>query len=198
MKKEALLMLVAGTILGAVMAFIATRQYYQDKLAAVPPATAPSQIPPQEPMGGAGAATPDFDPAQHTAMVAEMEASVAKDPKNVEMRVQLANFFYDAQQWDKAVTYYEQALKLTPENTDVLVDLGVCYRNMKRPDEALTMFARALKVDPAKKQALYNEIVVYGIDKGDKVKARALLKDFEVKYPGEPAAQQIAAELDKR
>ena len=198
MKKEALLMLVAGAVLGAVLAFIATRQYYQDKLAAVPPAIAPAQMPTQEPLGGAGAATPNFDPAQHEAMVAEMEATVAKDPKNVETRVQLANFFYDAQQWDKAVTYYEQSLKLAPENTDVLVDLGVCYRNMKRPDEALAMFARALKVDPAKKQALFNEIIVYGLDKGDKVKARALLKEFDAKYPGEPAARQVAEELDKK
>ena len=180
------------------MAFIATRQNYQDKLAAVPLANALVPDTSQEADGRCRGGHPNFDPAQQTAMVAEMEASVAKDPKNVEQRVQFANFFYDAQQWDKAVTYYGQALELTQKTRDVLVDLGVCYRNMKRPDEALTMFARALKVDPAKKQALYDEIVVYGIDKGDKVKARALLKDFEVKYPGEPAAQQIAAELDKR
>ncbi len=196
MKKEALLMLVAGAVLGAVLAFIATRQYYQGKLAAVPPAPAQAQAPVPGPTGGA--TTPDFDPAQHEAMVAQMESTVAKDPKNVETRVQLANFFYDAQRWDKAVTYYEQALKLAPENTDVLVDLGVCYRNMKRPDEALAMFARALKVDPAKKQALFNEIIVYGLDKGDKIKARALLKEFDAKYPGEPAARQVAEELDKK
>ena len=199
MKKEALLMLLAGAVLGAVLSFIATRQYYQDKLAAVPPVTAPapSQMPAPGP-STSGASSPEFDPAQHSAMLAEMEATVEKEPKNAEMRVQLGNFFYDAQKWDQAINYYEQALKLTPDNTDVLVDLGVCYRNVKRTDEALAMFAKALEVDPAKKQALFNEIVVYGLDKGDKSKAQALLKEFDAKYPGEPVTKQIAAELDKK
>ena len=36
MKREALMMLIAGTVLGAVLGFIGTRQYYMGKAAAAP------------------------------------------------------------------------------------------------------------------------------------------------------------------
>ncbi len=194
MKKDAFLMLIAGAVLGAVLAFIGTRQYYLGKMAAVPPPQAPQgEAPPQ----GAAQGSQEFDPSQHMAMVSQIEAEVAKDPNNVEKRVLLGNIYYDAGKWAEAIPYYEQALKLDPANTDVMVDLGVCYRNQKRPDDALAMFNQALKLDPTKKQALFNEVVVYGFDKGNKTKAQELLKEFRSKYPGEPMGKQLAGELAK-
>jgi len=199
MKREALMMLIAGTVLGAVLGFIGTRQYYMGKAA---PAPAPIQAMGQQP-NPAGSATPSggpeaFDPSQHSAMVAQLQAEIEKDPKNLENRVLLGNLYYDSGKWDLAIPLYEQALKLDAANTDVIVDLGVCYRNVKRVDEALALFDQALKIDPSKKQALFNRIVVFGIDKGDKAKAQVALKAFESKYPDEPAAKQVAAELDKK
>jgi len=198
MKKEALLMLIAGTVLGIVLGFIGTRQYYVDKAAAHPPASAmgPEQAPAAAGVQTGGAQ--EFDPTQHLAMVAQLQTEIDKDPENAKKRVMLGNTFYDAGKWNQAIPLYEQALQLDATNTDVIVDLGVCYRNEQKVDEALGMFDRALKIDPNKKQALFNEVVVYGIDKGDKTKARAVLKMFEAKYPNEPAAKQIAAELDKK
>lgn len=199
MKREALMMLIAGTVLGAVLGFIATRQYYVGKAA---PAPAPIQAMGQEPSPAgnvAPAGGPEaFDPSQHLAMVAQLQAEIDKDPKNVEKRVMLGNIYYDGGKWELAIPLYQKALDLAPNDTDVIVDLGVCYRNVKKTDEALALFNRALKIDPNKKQALFNVIVVYGFDKGDKAKARAALKAFEAKYPDEPAAKQIAAELDKK
>jgi len=199
MKKEALLMLIAGTVLGAVLGFIGTRQYYVGQPpAAVPSPPAASPGPAQTQGGMPPGGSQEFDSSQHMAMVAQVQAEIDKDPKNVEKRVMLGNIFYDAGKWDQAIPLYEQALALDATNTDVIVDLGVCYRNVNKLDEAMAMFNRALKIDPNKKQALFNQIIVYGIDKGDKAKARAALKVFESKYPDEPAAKQIAAELDKK
>ena len=207
MKKEALMMLIAGVVLGAVLGFIGTRQYYMDKMAATPaPASlnqpggqvGGQQGGPQGGMGGAqGGAQPKFDPNQHMAMVAQIQAEIDKDPKNVEKRIMLGNIYYDGGRWELAIPFYEQALKLEPNNTDVIVDLGVCLRNVKKADEALAMFDRALKVDPAKKQALFNRVVVYGFDKGDKAKALEVLKEFRAKYPDEPAGKQLQDELGK-
>lgn len=199
MKKEALMMLIAGTVLGAVLGFIGTRQYYVSQAPAVlpsPPAADPGATPTQGGMPPGG--SQEFDSSQHVAMVAQVQAEIDKDPKNVEKRVMLGNIFYDAGKWAQAMPLYEQALALDDTNTDVIVDLGVCYRNVNKLDEAMAMFARALKIDPNKKQALFNQAIVYGIDKGDKAKARAILKVFEAKYPDEPAARQLAAELDKQ
>jgi len=197
MKREALMMLIAGTVLGAVLGFIGTRQYYAGRAASAPPSQTASQGP--APPGNAPSAgeAETFDPSQHLAMVAQLQEEITKDPKNVEKRILLGNIYYDGGKWEDAIPYYQQALDLAPDNTDVIVDLGVCYRNTHKIDEALALFDRALKIDPGKKQALFNRIVVYGIDKGDKAKARAALKAFEAKYPGEPSAKQIAAEIEK-
>jgi len=198
MKKEALLMLIAGTVLGAVLGFIGTRQYYVGQATDAHPSPAATSPEPAQPQAGMPAGGgQEFDSTQHLAMLAQVQAEIDKDPKNIEKRVMLANIFYDAGKWEQAIPLYQQALALDATNTDVIVDLGVCYRNISKLDDALAMFDRALKIDPNKKQALFNQIIVYGIDKGDKAKARAILKVFEAKYPNEPAARQLAAELDK-
>jgi cytochrome c-type biogenesis protein CcmH/NrfG len=199
MKREAFLMLVAGTLLGAVLGFIGTRQYYVDKATVAPaPLSAMNPEPAAAATGDQTGSAQQFDSTQHLAMLAQVQAEIDKDPKNIEKRVMLGNILYDAGKWDQAIPLYEQALQLDATNTDVIVDLGVCYRNVKKVDEALAMFDRALRIDPDKKQALFNKVIVYGIDKGDKAKALAALKLFEAKYPNEPAAKQLAAELDKK
>ena len=53
---------------------------------------------------------------------------------------------------------------LAPENTGRAGGpCGVADRKMSTPTRPLRCSPGALKADPAKKQALYNQIVVYGI-----------------------------------
>ena len=196
MKRESLLMLIAGVVLGAVLGFIATRQYYVDKIEKAPAPSPPAaQGSPAAPQPGQGA--PAFDPEQHQAMLAQIKADLEKDPANVEKRVMMGNIYYDGGKWADAVTYYEQALKLDPNNVDVIVDLGICLRNLKRYDEALAEFDKALTLEPGKKQALFNKIVVYAFDKGDKTKGQALLKELKAKYPDDPMVKQLEQEINK-
>ncbi len=196
MKREGLMMLIAGVVLGAVLGFIATRQYYTEKMAQAP--AAPQGVGEQTgaPQGQAqGQGSPAFDPTQHEAMLAQIKADLEKDPKNVEKRVMMGNIYYDAQKWSEAIPWYEDALKLTPDNADVIVDLGICYRNLQKYDEALVYFDRALKVEPGKKQALFNQVVVYAFDKKDKAKAEAVLKELQEKYPDDGMVKQLAEEM---
>ncbi len=188
MKKESLLMLLAGVLLGAVLGFIGTREFYERKKAgAVPPPAAPAASPAQ--------GTENFDPEQHKAMVEQIQAEIAADPQNVEKRVLLGNIYFDGGKFDKAIPLYEEALKLDPANTDVLVDLGICQRNLGRFPEALEHFDRALALDPKKKQALYNRVVVYHFDLKDPEKAEKALKDLESAYPGDEMAARLAREV---
>jgi cytochrome c-type biogenesis protein CcmH/NrfG len=193
MKKESLLMLVAGVVLGAVIGFIVTREYYTKKMAAQPPA-APG---PAAPAQGPGQEGPGFDPGQHDAMLAQIVADLEKEPANVEKRIMMGNIYYDRQKFKEAAGFYEQALKLQPDDTDVIVDLGVCYRNTGRLDEALAMFDKALAIQPDKKQALYNKVVVYGIDKGDEAKAREIIRDLKAKHPDDPMVKELEQALQK-
>jgi len=196
MKREGLMMLVAGVVLGAVLGFIATRQYYVDKMAQVPPAPQVAPAPSGGPQGQAqGEGAPAFDPTQHEAMLAQIKAELAQDPKNVEKRVMMGNIYYDGQKWADAVPWYEEALKLNPNDAGVMVDLGICYRNLKKYDEALALFAKALKVEPGKKQALFNQVVVYALDKNDKAKAAPIMKELQDRYPDDPMVKQLADQL---
>ena len=205
MKKESVLMLIAGVVLGAVLGFIATRQYYVDKMEKAPaPAPSPhaAQGSPGAPQQGQGTpqqaqGAPAFDPEQHQSMLAQIKADLEKDPNNVEKRVMMGNIYYDGGKWADAITYYEQALKLDPKNPDVIVDLGICLRNLKKYDEALAQFDKALALDPGKKQAIFNKIVVVAFDQGDKAKGQALLKDLKAKYPDDPMVKQLEQELSK-
>ncbi len=197
MKKEGLMMLVAGVVLGTVLGFIGTRQFYMNKATSAA-AQAQQQAASTAPEAGTPQGQESFDPAQHESMLAQIKAELAQDPKNVEKRVMLGNIYYDGQKYDQAIPWYEEALKLDPNNTDVIVDLGVCLRNLHRYDEALVMFDRALKVDPGKKQALFNQVVVYHFDKKEEAKAQAILKDLTARYPDDPMVKQLVDEVKKK
>jgi tetratricopeptide (TPR) repeat protein len=126
------------------------------------------------PGSGGGAPAISMDPAARQ-RIQELEAAVAKDPKNGDLLVQLGNAAYDADDSRLAVDVYERALKIRGDDANVLTDLGVSYRNLGEPDKALAMFDRALKAAPGHWQATFNEIVVLGVDKGETAKAKVLL-----------------------
>jgi len=188
MKKESLLMLIAGVLLGAVLGFIGTREYYERKK----PGPAPS---PAAPAASPAPGPESFDPEQHKAMLEQIQAEIAADPKNVEKRVLLGNIYFDGGKFQQAVPLYDEALQLDPSNTDVLVDLGICQRNLGRFDKAIEYFDRALALDPKKKQALYNRVVVYHFDLKDGAKAEKALEDLESAYPGDEMASRLAREV---
>lgn len=188
MKKESLLMLIAGVLLGAVLGFISTREYYERAKAGRAPSVEAPPAPPAEGREG-------FDPDQHKAMLEQIQAEISADPTNVEKRVLLGNIYFDGGKFEKAVPLYEEALRLDPADTDVVVDLGICQRNLGRFDEALELFHRALTLDPKKKQALYNRVVVYHFDLKDPAKAEEALRDLESAYPGDEMTARLAREV---
>ena len=76
--------------------------------------------------------------------LADLQAAVARDPKNADLLVHLGNAAYDAGDWRLAVDSYERAVTLKGDDPNVLTDLGVSYRNLGDPDKALARFDRAL------------------------------------------------------
>jgi len=138
------------------------------------------------PGAGGGApsmpAGPAVDPALRESLKVA-ENLVAAAPTNYDLLVKLGNVAYDVQESQKAVDAYERALKVKDGDSNVLTDLGVSYRNLGQYDKAIACFDRALKSDPGHWQALFNQAIVYGIDKGDSVKAKALLERLKKDHP---------------
>ena len=130
--------------------------------------------------------------------LAALEASVAKEPKNAELLVQLGNTAYDVEDWKKAIDAYERALKLKDGDPNVLTDLGVAYRNVGNPDKALAMFTQAVARDPNHWPALFNQAIIFGLDRGDSKKALEILGRLKKEHPEIPALDRLAAEIEQR
>lgn len=149
------------------------------------------------PGSGGGAPAISVDPAARQ-RIQELEAAVAKDPKNGDLLVQLGNAAYDADDSRLAVDAYERALKIRGDDANVLTDLGVSYRNLGDIDKALAMFDRALKAAPGHWQATFNKIVVLGVDKGETAKAKELLAKLKASGQSVNNLDQLEKMIDQR
>ncbi len=130
--------------------------------------------------------------------LSDLEAAVAKEPKNADLLVQLGNTAYDVEDWKKAIDAYERALKLRDADPNVLTDLGVAYRNSGNLDKALAMFTQASARDPNHWPAQFNLAIVYGIDKGETKKALEILAKLKKEHPEIPALDRLTGELEQR
>lgn len=185
MKKDAILFVFAGFVLGSVVTFIVMNMLEAKN---VPQKTQSVQTPniPQE----------EMNPSEHQSMMMQFIESAKQDPTNIQARITLGNIYYDRGKFEEAAKWYEEALALDPKNTDVLVDLGVCYRE-KNPQKSIELFDTALKVDPKKQQALFNKVIVYLFDLKDVQKAKESLQKLEENYPDLPMIPQLKEELKK-
>ena len=197
MKKEAPLLLIAGIVFGSLVGFVLTREYYIRRMEAVPSLPAPAREGSQTGPQASQAGPEDFNPQQHGEMISQFMEK-AKEPGNIEAKVILGNIYYDRGDFAKAASWYEESLKLNEKDTNVLVDLGVCYRNQGRLDEALKLFEKALALDPKKKEALFNQVVVYGLDRKDRAKADQVLKQLKALFPDDPRIAELEAEVEKK
>lgn len=148
---------------------------------------------------GSGGGQPSLtgDPAA-LQKLAGLEASVAREPGNAALLVQLGNTAYDLEDWKKAIDAYERALRVKGGDPNVLTDLGVAYRNVGNPDKALDMFSRALAADPSHWPAQFNQAIIFGLDKGESKKALEILVRLRKEHPEIPALDRLTAEIEQR
>jgi tetratricopeptide (TPR) repeat protein len=160
-----------------------------------PPLTGQPQAPPE---GGRTAATAN---PRLLEQVRELEALIAKDPKNYAHLVQMANTQYDLNDFVKAAEYYEKARAIKDDSPDVLTDLGVCYKETGKPQEALELFDRAAEMHPDHWQSRYNAAVVRLFDLNDPAGAKIevdKLKQLQGKVPNIPDLTGLEGEIAKR
>lgn len=148
------------------------------------------------PGSGGGAPGISMDPTVQKGL-ADLQAAVARDPKNGDLLVHLGNAAYDAGDWRLAVDSYEKGIAAKGEDPNVLTDLGVAYRNLGDPDKALARFERALRIDAKHWQALYNQAVVLGLDKGEKKKAKELIAKLKATGQNAAGVDQLEKSIDQ-
>lgn len=98
------------------------------------------------------AATPTAEaapqPDQTIQQLADAQACVATNPKNLGCTLTLANLYYDLSQYPQAQTAFESALKLDPHNVSVLVKLAGSYIRQQKFDQALPTLEQAVALQP--------------------------------------------------
>lgn len=158
MKKDAIVLGLAGTCFGLLLGWILGTQHAAGPAAptaaaAPQSAAAPPSPPPPAPI----------DQARVTAL--QERASSA--PADAAVRAELGNLYYDARRFDLAMPWYEAAFALQPKNIDVSTDLAICYFETNQVDRALAQLDRSLALDARHVKTLFNQGIIRASGKRD-------------------------------
>jgi Tfp pilus assembly protein PilF len=157
MRKDAIVLGLAGTCFGLLVGWILGSQQ------AAPPSAAPAAT-------TASAAAPSSGPGPapiDQTRVDRLQRRATDAPRDAAVRVELANLYYDAQRFDLAMPWYEAAWAIEPKNVDVSTDLAVCYFQTNQVDRALAQLDRSLALDPRHLKTLLNQGIVRATGKRD-------------------------------
>jgi tetratricopeptide (TPR) repeat protein len=141
---------------GLLVGWIVGSQNGSTKPAAPAPAAAPAAT------SGQSSATP-LDESR----VATLSKDAERNPRDVTVRLELGNLYFDAERFEDAARWYEQALGLEPRNVNASTDLGISYYYMNQPDRALQQFDKSLSIDPRHTKTLLNVGIVRAFAKDD-------------------------------
>ena len=93
--------------------------------------------------------------------IQELENSVAANPDDMSLTLQLANSLHDRLLYDKAIPYYKAYLVMNPKDANARVDLGICYKELGNYTEAENEMKTAMHYVPNHLNAHYNLGIVY-------------------------------------
>ena len=185
MPRESVVFGLAGVFFGILVGWIVGSQ----QGAAPRPASA-AVAERAAPSGQSSAAPLDESRAATLAQAAE------RDPRDVRVRLELGNLFFDAERFEDAVRWYEQALAIEPRNVSASTDLGIAYYYMNQPDRALQQFDRSLAIDPRHTKTLLNLGIVRAFGKDDLEGATQALERVVEYAPDSPEGKRAKQALD--
>ena len=88
--------------------------------------------------------------------VEALEARVAQDPENRQLRLELARLLHDGHRAGAAVAHYRKAIDLDPSQAQTYYDLAAALSGEELWDEAVSALEERLVLDPDDAVALYN------------------------------------------
>lgn len=129
--------------------------------------------------------------------VAPLLATLKTNPNDFNSIVQLANLYFDGQQYPEAVRYYQLAVKSQPTNADLLTDLGTSIWYMGDADGAIAEFQTALRHRPDHPGTLFNLGIVRWQGKLDPKGAVQAWEELLKLNPDYPQKQQVQEYIDR-
>jgi len=96
-----------------------------------------------------------------------LEQMSSREPQNPGYPAQIANIYYDAGDYQKAIGYYQRSLDLRPKDPNIETDLATCFHYLGQHDRALEILNKVLEYSPGFPQALFNKGIVLVNGKND-------------------------------
>jgi len=201
LKKETIITAVVFLVVGFFIGYITEAEFNWNAPEKITPAAAPALAEAAPASGQAGAASngqlpPGHPPLEVAGKIKELQDQAAQNPNDPQPLLELANVFYDQQQFERAAQYYEKGLALDPRNVNARTDLGTAYFNLGRPQDALKEYEATLKVNPAHEPTLFNMIIVNLQGTHDLAAARAAWEKLHRQNPNYPGLDKVKERLE--
>ena len=186
MRTDSIFFAVAGMLFGIILGWVIGAQQASTGPAATPVAGTAA------PAGQTASSPPPLDEAR----VQSLMTVLKNDPRNAGAAVQLANTYFDAEQYSDAIKWYETSLQIEPSNPDASTDLGVSYYYLGQIDRALQQFDTSLKIDPKHTKTMLNQGIVLAFGKQDLKGAQAAWEQVVALAPNSPEGQAARRALE--
>lgn len=79
-----------------------------------------------------------------------------KNPNDEKILINIADQYYQAKEYQEAISYFERLATIAPTNTEYLLFNGICYLYLENKEKALEIFEQVLVIDPNNIDALAN------------------------------------------
>jgi hypothetical protein len=114
---------------------------------------------------GVGGGTPAQNPAAGPPapvqrLLVDLRGRLQRNPNDLAALVNLANLYFDAGKYDRAIPYYERALALDPSNPDTRTDYATALHGAGHDLDSLRQLERVLATNPKFPEALFNQGIV--------------------------------------
>ncbi|MEE8348596.1 MAG: tetratricopeptide repeat protein [Acidobacteriota bacterium] len=189
MKNKQIVTAVAGTLVGFILGFFVSQVFVSSPAGMNDPQSgAPTQ--------GASQVPPEHPTAEVMERLTELQSQAEAEPENGQVRISLANAYYDMGRFDGAIQWYEEALLLIPDDVNIRTDLGTAYLYTGNPVKAVELYNQSLETQPDHAQTLYNLGVTY-LSTGQPAEALKSLQNLLDFHPDHPDYEAIQQQIDK-
>ncbi|MCH8320253.1 MAG: tetratricopeptide repeat protein [Acidobacteria bacterium] len=179
---------VVGIVIGFIMGFFASQIFLQN----------PSRVGEQQPLTSSQDSSQlpaEHPPAEVMEKLTELQDWAQTHPQDSQVRINLANTYYDMGRFDGALSWYEEALQLEPDNVDVRTDLGTAYLYTGNPIKAVEHYKSSLEMNPDHIQTLQNISVAY-LSTGNYSEAIGHLERLLQSHPDYPQRKEIEQQIE--
>ena len=142
------------------------------------------------------AAAPLATPSAASAQVADLQATLQRDPNNVPALIALADLTYKAQDWEGAILLYQRIVALQPHEANTLVRLAAAQLYAVHLSAAQQTLEQAVQIAPDRADAhLLLGLTLSRATPPDPARARQEWQQVIRLAPGTDLAQQAQALL---